>query len=73
MFLFPPFSFHISLSTSPSLLLLKVSLQVVLISVLLNYHVYQGSKISYNTKEKAPVRMYDRLLNLAYSARAEVT
>ncbi|WOG89739.1 hypothetical protein DCAR_0208978 [Daucus carota subsp. sativus] len=29
------------------------------------------NKNSYSTEEKAPVRMYDRLLNLAYSARAE--
>ncbi|KAL8113114.1 hypothetical protein AgCh_020441 [Apium graveolens] len=34
-------------------------------------HVTKESKINYGTKEKAPVRMYDHLLNLAYSAHAE--
>lgn len=29
------------------------------------------SKTSYENEERAPVQMYDRLLNLAYSARAE--
>ncbi|KAK1375429.1 O-fucosyltransferase family protein [Heracleum sosnowskyi] len=33
--------------------------------------VTKESKIIYDAEEKAPVRMYDHLLNLAYSARAE--